>query len=258
MSRRPEQPFLAARYTFKAGLPGRETAARSLQSGQGGAAAAICTASGIGPAEAVRPDTRSARGELTESPRSCPTLSATPRGAPSTQSRPLPGRPDRASCYEARPPECSGAGLATGGEEVICGHAEAVGLLVEHEGHAGWLGLDRPHACGREGSCDLCGAPCGEGEGHEDYSQMVWISAWHHGPRRRREDGPHCNRLHPQWIAYTFLRVPSPVTLLVDHFFVSVHRQARMPSPAAPSEDNLMCIDLNVSSQIRRNSLRGA
>ena len=31
----------------------------------------------------------------------------------------------------------------------------------------------------------------------------------------------------------------------------------RMPLPAGPSEDNLMCMGLNVSSQIHRSSLRG-
>ena len=46
----------------------RETAAHSLQSDQGGAAAAIGAVGKIGPTEAVRPDTRSARGELMESP----------------------------------------------------------------------------------------------------------------------------------------------------------------------------------------------
>ena len=51
-------------------------------------------------------------------------------------------------------------------------------------------------------------------------------SPWHHGPRRRREDGPHCNRLHPQWLACSFLRVPSPVTLLVGLPLRLVHRQA--------------------------------
>ena len=90
-------------------------------------------------------------------------LCRTEGSAPSAQSRPPPGQPGRASHSGARPPEYSGAALATGGEEVICGHAEAVGLLAEHEGHAGWLGLERPHACGREWSCDLRGAACGEG-----------------------------------------------------------------------------------------------
>ena len=86
---------------------------------------------------------------------------------------------------------------------------------------------------------------------------MVWLSAWHSSPRRRREDGPHCNRLHPPWIACSFLRVLSPVTLLVGLPLRSVHRQTRMPSPAAPSADNLMCMGLNMSSQVHRNSLRG-
>ena len=89
-SRRPEWPFLVARYTFKVGLPGRETAAHSLQSDQGGIAAAS-TVGKIGSTEAVRADTRSARGELTESPRSCPTrLCRTEGSASNTQSRPLP------------------------------------------------------------------------------------------------------------------------------------------------------------------------
>ena len=53
-SRRPGWPFLVARHTFKVGLPGRETAARSLQSGQGGAATAVSAVGKIGPTEAVR------------------------------------------------------------------------------------------------------------------------------------------------------------------------------------------------------------
>ena len=83
------------------------------------------------------------------------------------------------------------------------------GCLWSTRGDAGWLGLECPHACGRGRPCDLCGPPRGEGGGHEDYSQMGWIPAWHNGPRRRKEEGPHCNRLHPQWIACSFLRVPS-------------------------------------------------
>ena len=112
------------------------------------------------------------------------------------------------------------------------------GCLWSTRGHAGWLGLECPHACGREGSCDLCGAACGEGGRHEDCSQMVWLSAWQHGPRRRREDGPHCNRLHPQWIACSFLRVLSlRGSLLVGLPLRLVHRQAPHTLTAAPSED---------------------
>ena len=43
------------------------------------------------------------------------------------------GQTERAT-LRLGPAEYSGAGLATGGEQIICGHAEAVGLLVEHEG----------------------------------------------------------------------------------------------------------------------------
>ena len=81
-SRRPEWPSLVARHTFEVGLLRRETAAHSLQSDQGGAAAAVSAVGKIGPTEAVRPDTRSAGGELTESPRSRPTRLCRADGSP--------------------------------------------------------------------------------------------------------------------------------------------------------------------------------
>ena len=116
-------------------------------------------------------------------------------------------------------------------------HIECIKLLLEKEAGMrdknGWTALMFATYNNRLGCVRLLA----EREGHEDYPQMGWISVWHHGPRHRKEEGPHCNRLHPQWIACSFPHVLSPVTLLVDHFFVSVHRQARRPLPAAPSED---------------------
>ena len=79
-----------------------------------------------------------------ESPGSCPTRLCHTEGSPQHSVEAPPGRPDRASHSEARPPECSGAALATGGEEVICGHAEVVGLLVEHEGVCRIAGIGVP------------------------------------------------------------------------------------------------------------------
>ena len=61
--------------------------------GQGGAAAASAPWVRSGLQRQCGPDTRSARGELTESPGSCPTRLCRAEGAPSTQSRPPPGRP---------------------------------------------------------------------------------------------------------------------------------------------------------------------
>ena len=128
-------------------------------------------------------------------------------------------------------------------------HIECIKLLLEKEAGMrdknGWTALMFATYNNRLG----CGAACGEGEGHEDYSQMVWLPAWQHGPRRRREDGPHCNCLHPQWLACSFPHVLSlRGSLLVGLPLRLVHRQARRPLLAAPSEDNLMCMGLNVSS----------
>ena len=81
-----------------------------------------------------------------ESPRSCPTrLCRTEGSAQCSVETPLaPGGQTERATLRLGPPEYSGAGLATGGEEVICGHAEAVGLLVEHEGACGMAGIGAP------------------------------------------------------------------------------------------------------------------
>ena len=144
-SRRPEWPFLAARYTFRGGLPGRETAAHSLQSDQGGAAAAVSTEGKIGSAEAVRPDTRSARGELMESPRSCPTRLCRTEGSAQHSVETPPGWPDRASPSEPPgPAEYSGAGLATGGGVNHLRARRGGEVLVEHKGACRIAGIGVP------------------------------------------------------------------------------------------------------------------
>ena len=79
-----------------------------------------------------------------ESPRSCPTRLCRTEGSAQCSVETPPGRPDRASPSEARPPEYRGAALATGGEQIICGHAEAVGLLVGHEGVCRIAGIGVP------------------------------------------------------------------------------------------------------------------
>ena len=108
-------------------------------------AAAVGAVGKIGPTEAVRADTRSARGELMESPGSCPTRLCRTEGSPQ-HSVEAPARAARPSepLWGSAPAEYSGAALATGGEEVICGHAEAVGLLVEHEGACRMAGIGVP------------------------------------------------------------------------------------------------------------------
>ena len=80
-----------------------------------------------------------------ESPGSCPTRLCRAEGSPQ-HSVEAPARAATAERAPLRlgPPEYSGAGLATGGEEVICGHAEAVGLPVEHEGACRMAGIGAP------------------------------------------------------------------------------------------------------------------
>ena len=81
-----------------------------------------------------------------ESPRSRPTRLCRTEGS-AQHSVETPARAataEQAPRGTPAPAEYSGAGLATGGEEVICGHAEAVGLLVEHEGACRIAGIGVP------------------------------------------------------------------------------------------------------------------
>ena len=106
------------------------------------------------------------------------------------------------------------------------GHAACVDLLAEREGgmqdEDGYTALMSAVI-----NNDLeCAGLLAKREGHEDHSQMVWLPAWRNGPRRRQGKKSHCNCLHPQWLACSFLRVLSPVTLLVGLPLRLVHGQA--------------------------------
>ena len=92
--------------TYLQGRPAREgDSSTFFAAGQGGAAAASAPWVRSGLQKQCGPDTRSARGELMESPRSCPTRLCRADGSPQHSVETPPGRPDRASHSEARPPQ---------------------------------------------------------------------------------------------------------------------------------------------------------
>ena len=106
-----------------------------------------------------------------ESPRSCPTRLCRTEGSPQCSvETPSPGRPQLSEPLRGSAPRvqrCS-TGNRRGVNHLRTHRSGGAACGARGGMRDGWDGP--PHACGREGPCDLCGAACGEGEGHEDCS----------------------------------------------------------------------------------------
>ena len=99
------------------GRPAREGDSSTLLAvGPGRRSRCFSAVGKIGPTEAVRPDTRSARGELTESPRSCPTRLCRTEGS-AQHSVKTPARTARPSepLVRLRPPQAGPSSTALDG-----------------------------------------------------------------------------------------------------------------------------------------------